>query len=77
MVQVDAVTKDLYTALHIAAKEGQEEVAAILLEHGADLAAATKKGFTPLHLAAKYGNMKVAKLLIAKQAPVDAEGKNL
>ena len=26
MVQVDAVTKDLYTALHIAAKEGQEEV---------------------------------------------------
>ena len=24
--QVDAVTKDLYTALHIAAKEGQEEV---------------------------------------------------
>ena len=53
------------------------QVAAILLEHGADLAAATKKGFTPLHLAAKYGNMKVAKLLIAKQAPVDAEGKNL
>jgi len=26
--QVDAVTKDLYTALHIAAKEGQEEVSA-------------------------------------------------
>ena len=24
--QVDANTKDLYTALHIAAKEGQEEV---------------------------------------------------
>jgi ankyrin len=24
--QVDASTKDLYTALHIAAKEGQEEV---------------------------------------------------
>ena len=26
MFQVDAVTKDLYTALHIAAKEGKEEV---------------------------------------------------
>ena len=25
-IKVDAVTKDLYTALHIAAKEGQEEV---------------------------------------------------
>lgn len=24
--QIDATTKDLYTALHIAAKEGQEEV---------------------------------------------------
>lgn len=24
--QVDATTKDMYTALHIAAKEGQEEV---------------------------------------------------
>ena len=29
--QVDANTKDLYTALHIAAKEGQEEVCFIHL----------------------------------------------
>ena len=28
--QVDASTKDLYTALHIAAKEGQEEVKKLL-----------------------------------------------
>ena len=74
--QVDATTKDLYTALHIAAKEGQEEVASVLLEHKASLTATTKKGFTPLHLAAKYGNLKVSRLLLEKDAPVDAEGKN-
>ena len=72
--EVDATTKDLYTALHIAAKEGQEEVASVLLEHKASLTAATKKGFTPLHLAAKYGNLKVSRLLLEKDAPVDAEG---
>ena len=62
--QVDATTKDLYTALHIAAKEGQEEVASVLLEHKASLTATTKKGFTPLHLAAKYGNLKVSRYMI-------------
>lgn len=39
---VDAVTKDSYTALHIAAKEGQEEVASLLLDHKANLTATTK-----------------------------------
>ena len=73
--EVDAVTKDMYTALHIAAKEGQDEVAAVLLDHNATSTAATKRGFTPLHLAAKYGNIKVAKQLIQKDAPVDAQGK--
>ena len=29
--------QDNYTALHIAAKEGHEEVASVLLEHGASL----------------------------------------
>jgi len=32
----DAATHDLYTALHIAAKEGHDEVVRILLEHGAN-----------------------------------------
>ncbi len=60
------MTKDLYTALHIAAKEGQDEVAGILLEHGGSIIATTKKGFTPLHLAAKYGNVKVCDFIVAK-----------
>lgn len=46
---VDAVTKDSYTALHIAAKEGQEEVASLLLDQKADLAAKTKVCFILFH----------------------------
>lgn len=30
--QVDSVTKDMYTALHIAAKEGQDEVKNLILK---------------------------------------------
>lgn len=57
-------------------QEGQEEVAAILLDHGADKTLLTKKGFTPLHLAAKYGNLAVAGQLLERGTPVDIEGKN-
>lgn len=46
---VDAVTKDMYTALHITAKEDQEEVAAALLDHGASLTATTKVCDTVKH----------------------------
>ena len=38
----NAVTKDQYTPLHIAAKEGHEEVASVLLEHDANLNLTTK-----------------------------------
>lgn len=38
----DAATKDMYTPLHIAAKEGHEEVASVLLDKGASLNTATK-----------------------------------
>jgi len=34
--QVDATTKDLYTALHIAAKEGQDEVKDLISKKIAD-----------------------------------------
>jgi ankyrin len=38
----DATTKDKYTPLHIAAKEGHDEVAQVLLENGASHSVTTK-----------------------------------
>ena len=40
----DSTTKDLYTPLHIAAKEGHEEVTSVLLDHGASKDLTTKVG---------------------------------
>ncbi|KAG7462920.1 hypothetical protein MATL_G00189840 [Megalops atlanticus] len=62
--------------VHLAAREGHEEVASVLLEHGASLSATTKKGFSPLHVAAKYGKIEVANLLLQKSAAPDAAGKS-
>ena len=41
----DATTKDLYTALHIASKEGHEDVVAVLLDHGANHLLTTKVAY--------------------------------
>ena len=49
--------------LNSAAAAGQREVAAILLEHGADPNAATRRGFTPLDAARENGDEKLAELL--------------
>src|SRR6266700_1255295 len=39
------------TLLHLAASNGYEEIAKLLLAHGADLNAQDLQGYTPLHLA--------------------------
>jgi ankyrin repeat protein len=49
--------------LNSAAAAGQREVAAILLEHGADPNAPTRLGFTPLDAANANGDKKLAELL--------------
>jgi len=49
--------------LNSAAAAGQCEVAAILLEHGADPNAPTRGGFTPLDAAHANGDEKLAELL--------------
>nr|VZI30037.1 unnamed protein product [Spirometra erinaceieuropaei] len=70
-------TRDAYTALHIAAKEGRLDIVQALLEAGADPDARTRRGFSPLHLAAKRGRAAVARqLLQVKSDNVNAEGRN-
>lgn len=58
-----------YTALHYAARNGNEEICKLLLEEGrADVNAITKGGVTPLHRAAMMGHLNICKLLVAAKA---------
>ena len=65
------------TALHLAALNGQAEMAELLLQHGADVEATTLSGKRPLHFAASRSNLlddycKTVKLLVFYGAQVDA-----
>lgn len=61
------------TPLHLAAEYGSADVAALLLEHGADVDARNKLGVTPLQCAASRGDKNIASLLIKRGAIVNAQ----
>jgi len=52
--------------LHLASREGYEDIARFLLEHGADATAQTKHGTTPLHDASGRGSQEVTRLLLKR-----------
>src|SRR5262245_12003353 len=62
------------TPLHLAARFGRDDLAAVLLNGGADPNARDKRGDRPLHLAAEYGHPAVARLLLVRGATLDAAG---
>ncbi len=69
------------TLLHLAAAEGDLEVATWLLDRGADPNAANdcadgcaERGYTPLHAALTFRDDEMTALLLARGAPVDAAG---
>ena len=72
---IAARDSDGSTPLHCASWKGHPEVAALLLDHGADVNAKNQNdhwGDTPLHAAA-HGNQKaVAEILIARGADIHA-----
>lgn len=70
------LSKD-YTPLHWAAKLGNNDLARLLLDKGADPNSVNKAGETPLHLTASAGKTQMAIILIEKGANMtakDAEG---
>jgi ankyrin repeat protein len=76
---VNARDKDGSTPLHCAAWKGHVEVAAVLLDAGADLNARSQNehyGDTPLHAAAHGNQRAVAELLIARGADARAVSCN-
>ena len=60
------------TALMHAARGGQADAAALLIEAGATVVAKDKGGLTPLHYAAKHGHAEVVRLLVKSGAKVEA-----
>jgi len=64
------------TALHFAAEKGAEEVARVLIDAEADVAAVDEGGYTALHWASIGGHAEVARVLIDAKADVGAVAKD-
>jgi len=62
------------TALHMAARRGNVEVAEALLDCDADMEARDSKGETPLRRAVNCGKTAVAALLLARGADIRSRG---
>jgi ankyrin repeat protein len=60
------------TLLHLLARQGQEEMAKVLLAGGASVDARSPRGATPLHYAAAVGHVGFVTLLLASGADVNA-----
>jgi ankyrin repeat protein len=69
-------TAPCQTPLHLAARFGRDDLAAVLLDAGADPNAGDKHGDRPLHLAAEYGHVLVATLLLRRGASLEATGSS-
>ena len=74
--EVNAVTGDNVTALHLAAAEDNVEMMQMLLKAGADVNAKTSGGFTPLHWAASKNCVRSAELLTVVGADVNAASEH-
>lgn len=63
---------DNATLLHDAVGHNCKELAAYLLDKGADANAVKTDGVTPLHIAAQRGNIEIAELLLEHGAEINA-----
>ena len=72
-VNVDESDFLLGSPLHLAISSGDLKVAALLIDHGADLEAGSEiNGMRPLHLAVQSGDMPMVGLLLDRGAYIEA-----
>jgi hypothetical protein len=62
-----------WTPLMISSFNGNEEVARLLIDSGADIHIKDKSGYSPIHWSAFNGYTEIVKLLITKGADVNAQ----
>lgn len=60
------------SALHVAARSGQHEMAQLLIDSGARVDLRDRSDYTPLHNAAWVGNLDMVKLLLNAGADISA-----
>jgi ankyrin repeat protein len=68
---------EFLTPLNLAAEQGQTELAAFLLEQGADPLVGDRENSQPIHLAAISGSISIVDMLLAKGVKVDSRDLNL
>ncbi|MEA3404017.1 MAG: ankyrin repeat domain-containing protein [Armatimonadota bacterium] len=61
---VDVLNAEGDTPLHVAAREGQAQMAQLLIDHGADTWQLTQEGQTPLEIAVAMGRPETVRVLL-------------
>ncbi|XP_014281168.1 ankyrin repeat and protein kinase domain-containing protein 1 isoform X2 [Halyomorpha halys] len=72
---VDGLSKDGSTPLHIACLAVQEKMVELLLNQGADPLKPNGEGDVSIHIAARVGSIPILKLLMKRQVPLEVENQ--
>ncbi len=76
-VSVNDDTRNGHRPLQMALAKGYNEIAKLLIEHGADPNFRDRSGLTPLQTAVNHGHFELARLLIKKGAIFNRDAPNL
>lgn len=72
----DVTSKSGFTPLHIASHYGNESIANLLIQKGADVNYVAKHNISPLHVAAKWGKANMVAVLLDKGANIEAKTRD-
>ncbi|MES0490776.1 MAG: ankyrin repeat domain-containing protein [Leptospirales bacterium] len=72
---VNKLTREGYSALHLSTIRAEPDAAKLLLENNIDRDMTTPEGNTALHIAASYGNIKMVSILLKSGAQLSIRNK--